>query len=205
MRRKLIIFSTLCLVLFSLAYFGYTVYASLNQTFSVANKIGFIPSGKIFVSIQCSVTGCVQSNFENPPTGYASMEEYWEAIGVTHSLEFDESMRDADFQDIESDDVAWKIKESLKFKDTATPIVYTVRVYNYSNLPIRVHVTDYVESSDYFINEASTSVRIEGYVYGEDPDFAEVTLKTYLKDNQKGAGFSGEQNNFNIKLITVEA
>ena len=137
MRRRFIITSSIAIILFAVCLFGINVYAKMNQSFSISNTIAFEPSNDVYVSLDCSVSGCQQSNLITPPSRYGSIEEYRQAIGLVHTFEFEEGMRGPDFKNLFEND-KWNIAESLTFVNASTPIVYQIVVYNYSLVAIRV-------------------------------------------------------------------
>lgn len=200
-KRRFIIISSIASIVLCLSLIIVSVYASLNQTFSVSNIIGFKPSDMIYVSLDCSVSGARQSTLSQAPDGYSSLDEYQKIIGLVHKVEFDESMRGQP-QDLESNDVSWNITESLDFLNAKTPIIYTIKVYNYSEQKIRVYITDYT-SNDSISNVASNSVVIDGYTpnSSQQPSSGTVTLSTSVVNSAKS--FKSEPNNFKV-VFTIE-
>ena len=198
MRRRIIIATTVISMVLCLALLGYSVYAHLNQSFSISNTIGFNPSQNVYVSLDCSVSGAKQLQTTQIPDGYTSLDEYFEDMGFTHKEEFNSTDKELNKpQTLQN----WQIKESLEFVDFETPIVYTIRVYNYSDMAIRVSISDYVKSTEFFINTPSNSVVIEGLKQGQEPSSAVITLTTKIAERTKG--FNKENNDFKIVLEIV--
>ncbi len=158
MRRRFIIATTIISIILCLSLLGYSVYAHLNQSFSVSNTIGFNPSQNVYVSLECSVKGAKQLQITDIPDGYTSIEEYFEDMGFIHTEEFDIEDKKLNRTQVLQN---WQIKESLKFIDYDTPIIYTIKVYNYSDMAIRISVSEYVTSTKFFINTPSKSLVIE--------------------------------------------
>ena len=195
MRRKYIIATCCIAIVLSIALCCYGVYASLNQTFSVSNKIGFQSDENIYVALECSVSGSVQSNYEQAPEGFSSLQDYRNQVGIDHKVYFEEDMRGG-IQDLNSADNKWNITESLIFVDSQTPIIYTIRIFNYSSKAIKVSFSSYVSTSDNLNNVISESVIIDGFIHGEQPQSKVITLTSNVKNATRG--FSNVNNDFNI-------
>ena len=198
MRRRFIIATTIITMVLCLSLLGYSVYAHLNQSFSISNTIGFNPSQNVYVSLECSVSGAKQLQTTNIPDGYTSLEEYFADMGFTHTEKFDIEDKELNKTQVLQN---WQIRESLEFIDYETPIVYTIRVYNYSDMAIRISVSEYVTSTKYFVNTPSNAVVVNGFRNGEEPSWAEITLTTKISD--KALGFKEEKNDFKILIETV--
>lgn len=198
MRRRFTILSLLVCIIAALALVSYGVYASLQQTFSVSNTIGFVASQDVYVALDCSISGSVQSNLTTPPSEYSSLEEYWNDIGVKHQVTFTEDMRGQN-QNLSAN--PWIVRESLNFINGTTEIVYTIKVYNYSYKDLRVSFSSYVNDSQYIENEYSEPIIIDGYAQGEEASFKEVVLKTKVKDPAKG--FKEEKNDFTLLFEVI--
>ncbi len=199
MRRRIIIATTVLSMILCLSLLGYSVYAHLNQSFSISNTIGFNPSQNVYVSLECSVSGARQLQTTDIPDGYTSLDDYFEDMGFIHKEEFNSEDKILNKPQILQN---WQIRESLEFIDFETPIVYTIRVYNYSDMAIKISVEDYVTSSNYFVNTPSEPVVIEGLKQGQEPSWKEITLTTNIKDRTNG--FQEEKNDFKILLETVD-
>ncbi len=203
MRRRFIITSSIAIILFAVCLFGINVYAKMNQSFSISNTIAFEPSDSVYVALDCSVSGCQQANSTTPPSGYETVEDYKKAIGLVRKVEFEESMRGQNSQSLLTD---WNIGESLSFINASTPIVYTIVVYNYSLVAIRVSFDTFKDNSEFISNTVSPDG--EGIVLqpyqgeGSQPDSATITLTTRVK--KVDVGFNDEPNDFSIKFESVE-
>lgn len=198
MRRRFTIFSILVCIITSLTIISYGVYASLQQTFSVSNTIGFVSSQEIYVALDCKISGSKQSNYTTPPDGYTTLDEYWDSIGITHRVNFSEDMR-GQSQNLQAQ--PWELKESLQFVDGTTEIVYSLKIYNYSYKSIKVSFSEYVDNSQYIENEFSEPTIIAGYIPGEEAHFAEMELKTKVTNPSKG--FKEERNDFKLLFEIV--
>lgn len=201
MRRRFIITSSIAIIIFAVCLFGINVYAKMNQSFSISNTIGFEPSSSIYVALDCKVSGCKQANLTTPPQGsqYSTIEEYRQALGLVHKVDFNESMRGEDSQEwLDQEDNVWNITESLSFVDVSTPIVYEIVVYNYSFVPIRVTIEFENTSNSVITNSATTIERLDAYDIGNQASFETITLTTRVSYNQREKGFSNEPNNFKV-------
>ncbi len=198
MRRRIIIATTVISMVLCLTLLGYGVYSHLNQSFSVSNTIGFNPSQNVYVSIECNVSGIQQMQSSIIPDGYTSLEEYYEDMGFIHKEEFNSQDKQLNKPQVLQN---WTIRESLKFVDYETPIVYTIKVYNYSDMAIRVSVTDYVTATDYFVNTPSNYVDIPGIKEGQEPSYGTITLTTRVAERTNG--FNEEKNDFKIAMETI--
>lgn len=209
MRRRFIITSSIAIILFAVCLFGINVYAKMNQSFSISNTIAFEPSSNdVYVSLDCSVSGCQQSNLTTPPSGYESIEKYRQAIGLVHTFKFKKEMRGPDFKNLFEND-KWNIAESLTFVNASTPIVYQIVVYNWSSVPIEVSFADYIgcdkdHVSEFIENTISPAngVRIEAYDGVSDtPASQTITLTTRVKMSNRS--FSDESNDFKINFNAI--
>lgn len=198
MRRRIIIATTVISMVLCLTLLGYGVYSHLNQSFSVSNTIGFNPSQNVYVSIECNVSGIQQMQSSIIPDGYTSLEEYYEDMGFIHKEEFNSQDKQLNKPQVLEN---WTIRESLKFVDYETPIVYTIKVYNYSDMAIRVSVTDYVTATDYFVNTPSNYVDIPGIKEGQEPSYGTITLTTRVAERTNG--FNEEKNDFKSAMETI--
>lgn len=203
MRRRFIITSSIAIILFAVCLFGINVYAKMNQSFSISNTIAFEPSESVYVALDCSVSGCTQANLTTPPSGYESIEEYRQAIGLVRKVDFEESMRGQNSQSLLSD---WNIAESLTFVNASTPIVYQIVVYNYSLVAIRVSFVSFKDDSEFISNTKSPDGE-DGIVLqpyggeGTQPDSKVITLTTRVK--RVDVGFNDEPNDFTIKFDPI--
>lgn len=197
MRRSAIIFTTIVSMVLCVSLLAFSVYAHLTQTFSVSNTIGFSPADDVFVALECRISGASQTQLNNPPSGYDSVEDYLYAVGIYKDVEFDESMRtDPNYSLGE-----WQILESLEFASVSQPIVYTITIYNYSDMSIRVSITDYVDDSDSISNVISDPIEIDGYNRDGNPSSAQITLTTTV--NNSTAGFTDVENDFIVVFETI--
>ncbi len=199
MRRRFIITTSLAIILFALCLFGINVYASMNQSFSISNKIAFISDENIYLSLECSVSGCKQSaitDLSQIPDEYKdrcnSIEDYRELIGITHNETFTEDQRET--QNLNNS--KWEIKESLEFIDADTEIVYTIKITNYSFVPVKVSFSKYVTDSTAIKNTVTEVEKIDEYVLGQQAKSAEIKLTTKVKYSTKS--FEDEPNDFSI-------
>ena len=205
MRRRFIITSSIAIILFAVCLFGINVYAKMNQSFSISNTIAFEPSNDVYVSLNCSVSGCTQANLTTPPSGYESIEAYRQAIGLVHTFEFEEVMRGPDFKNLFEND-KWNIAESLTFVNASTPIVYQIVVHNYSLVAIRVSFVSFKNDSEFISNTKSPDGE-DGIVLqpyggeGSQPDSKVITLTTRVK--RVDVGFNDEPNDFTIKFDPI--
>ena len=200
MRRRLIILTTMLSIVLCIALFGYSVYASLNQSFSISNTIGFTPSQNVYVDLECRVSGIKQMQLEEVPEGYQSFEEYYLDKGFIHYETHSSEDKLINKPQVLNN---WEIPESLVFVNEQTPIVYTIKVYNYSDMAITVRVAEYETNSEFFVNEPSSMVTIDGYVEGQEAKYATITLTTTVAKNAQG--FSEKPNNFKIVMETYNA
>ena len=207
MRRRFIITSSIAIILFAVCLFGINVYAKMNQSFSISNTIAFEPSNDVYVSLNCSVSGCTQANLTTPPSGYESIEAYRQAIGLVHTFEFEEVMRGPDFKNLFEND-KWNIAESLTFVNASTPIVYQIVVYNWSLVPIEVSFVDYIGYDNDHVSEfientisPANGVRIEAYSGSGTPASQTITLTTKVKVSDRS--FSDESNDFKINFNAI--
>lgn len=198
MRRSVIIATTVICMMLCLSLIGFSVYAHLNQSFSVSNTIGFVSSQDIYVSLDCSVSGAKQTDIQAPPTGYNSVQEYYQDVGITKKVEFTEDMRLNASQNLGE----WEIEQNLTFVDAITPITYTIVVYNYSDLPIRVYITDYIQQNADITNQVSQSVTIPGYNRNNNPSSGIVKLTSTV--SYGSFGFNSSSNNFLVVFETVQ-
>ena len=200
MRRSAIIFTTIVSMVLCVSLLAFSVYAHLTQTFSVSNTIGFNPDDNVYVALECRISGAVQTSLTTPPRDYDSVEDYLYAVGI--------------YQDVGRDGTPllgeegctlteWHILESLDFASVTQPIVYTITIYNYSDMPIRVSISDYLTNSEHIRNEVSEPVEIEGYKHDDNPSSAQVWLSTTIADTT--SGFSDVQNNFTVLFETTVA
>ncbi len=199
MRRRFIITTSLAVILFAMCLFGINVYASMNQSFSISNKIVFNADENIYLTLECSVSGCKQSaitEYSQIPDEYKnqcnSINDYRELIGIIHKEEFSGD-RDGTSN---IDGGKWEIKESLEFIDADTEIVYTIKVTNYSFIPVKVSFFDYITNSTAIKNTVKEIQKLDGYVPGQAPKSAEITLTTKVRYSTKS--FEDEPNNFSI-------
>ena len=88
MRRSAIIFTTIVSMVLCVSLLAFSVYAHLTQTFSVSNTIGFSPADDVFVALECRISGASQTQLNNPPSGYDSVEDYLYAVGIYKDVEF---------------------------------------------------------------------------------------------------------------------
>ena len=176
---------------------AFSVYAHLTQTFSVSNTIGFSPSENVYVGLECRISGATQTELKSAPSGYSSVEEYLYAVGIYKDVEFNEEMRGDEGYSLGE----WQIMESLEFASVTEPIVYTITVYNYSDKPILVSITDYIDDSQSIENEVSQPVEIEGYNRDGNPSSAQITLSTNVISST--SGFSDVVNDFIVTFTTV--
>lgn len=198
MRRSAIIFTTIVSMVLCVSLLAFSVYAHLTQTFSVSNTIGFSPADDVFVALECRISGASQTQLNNPPSGYDSVEDYLYAIGIYKDVEFDESMR----RDPNYSLGEWQILESLEFASVSQPIIYTITIYNYSDMSIRVSITDYVDDSDSISNVISDPVVIPALANrNESPSSAQITLTTTV--NNSTAGFTDVANDFTVVFETI--
>lgn len=194
MRRSVIVATSIISIVLCLCMLTYSVFANINQSFSVSNTIGFVSSEDIYVGLDCEVSGCEQAQLTTPPTGYSSLEEYRSSVGLVNKLTFDESQRGS--KQVIGD---WSISESLKFVVYQTPIVYTIKIYNYSDQAIRVSFSDYVTDESIIVNTVSESVTIDAYeVRNGNPSFATITMTTRVALGS--ASFNQEPNNFVVVI-----
>ena len=197
MRRSAIIFTTIVSMVLCVSLLAFSVYAHLTQTFSVSNTIGFSPADDVFVALECRISGASQTQLNDPPSGYDSVEDYLYAVGIYKDVEFDESMRtDPNYSLGE-----WQILESLEFASVSQPIVYTITIYNYSDMSIRVSITNYVDDSDSISNAISDPIEIDGYNRDGNPSSAQITLTTTV--NNSTAGFTDVENDFTVVFETI--
>lgn len=199
MRRRFIITTSLAVILFAMCLFGINVYASMNQSFSISNKIVFNADENIYLTLECSVSGCKQSaitDISQIPDEYKTqcnnLDDYWELIGIKHKEEFS-GIRDGTSN---INGGKWEIKESLDFIDANTEIVYTIKVTNYSYVPVKVSFSEYVTNSIYITNAVTTIDKLGEYVPGQEPKSAEITLTTRVKSSTRS--FEEEKNDFKI-------
>lgn len=199
MRRSAIIFTTIVSMVLCVSLLAFSVYAHLTQTFSVSNTIGFNPNDNVYVALECRISGAVQTSMTNPPSGYDSVDDYLYAMGIYQDVGLDGSPLLGEEGCTVTE---WNILESLDFASVTQPIVYTITVYNYSDMPIRVSIiSDYVTDSDHITNQVSDPVEIEGYQHDSKPSFAEIRLSTRVSDTT--SGFSDVENNFTVLFETV--
>ena len=203
MRRRFIVTSSIAIIVFAMCLIGINVYAKMNQSFSVQNTIGFVPSNNIYVALDCKVSGCKQANLTTVPQGspYSTLDEYRNGIGISHKVEFDESIRGQD-QGLANPSNAWNITESLEFVNGETPIVYEIVVYNYSMIPISVQIEFENKTGENIVNVATKIDRLEGYIPGVAPNSATIRLTSTVKDNARG--FDDEPNNFKVIFSQIE-
>ena len=185
MRRSAIIFTTIVSMVLCVSLLAFSVYAHLTQTFSVSNTIGFSPADDVFVALECRISGASQTQLNNPPSGYDSVEDYLYAVGIYKNYSLGE----------------WQILESLEFASVSQPIVYTITIYNYSDMSIRVSITDYVDDSDSISNVISDPIEIDGYNRDGNPSSAQITLTTTV--NNSTAGFTDVENDFTVVFETI--
>ena len=129
MRRRIIIATTVLSMILCLSLLGYSVYAHLNQSFSISNTIGFNPSQNVYVSLECSVSGARQLQTTDIPDGYElvntgdiTINDGWIWVAV-RPVQKDTILR-IDFvlagtDDVVDTDVATKtgkLGEQIKFK-----------------------------------------------------------------------------------------
>ncbi len=198
MRRSAIIFTTIVSMVLCVSLLAFSVYAHLTQTFSVSNTIGFNPDDNVYVALKCRISGAVQTSMTNPPSGYDSVDDYLYAMGIYQDVGLGDSPKLGEEGCTVTE---WNILESLDFASVTQPIVYTITVYNYSDMPIRVSISDYVTDSTHITNQISDPVEIEGYQHDGNPSYAEVRLSTQVADTT--SGFSDVQNNFTVLFETV--
>ena len=197
MRRRLIIASTLLLIILSFAIITYNVYASLNQAFSVRNTIRFRPDGEIYVDLNCRVKNCVQSDLTEPPTGYPTLEEYWNDIGLVHKVEYSEEMLSSGTQqNLQSAENSWNITESLVFKNYDQAIIYSIDVKNYTGQAIIVEFKPTNATNPAVINICDKKLILKAFEPGKEPDTGTIEIITSVLDNSRT--FKNEQNNFDI-------
>lgn len=204
MRRKLIIVSTVLVMVFCLSLLAYNVYASLNQVFTISNTIGFVASQDLYVALDCSVSGAQQTDINNVPAGFESLEQYFTVMQFKKEIKFNESDRGSkqQLEDWMVGDKDGYSRESLLFKDEKTPIIYSIKVYNYSELKIKISISGTAQNNK-LDNEISSKngVEIDGYKFNGDPSFATITLTTSIKSGVDG--FKDIDNSF--KLIIEPA
>ncbi len=197
MRRSAIILTTIVSMVLCVSLLAFSVYAHLTQTFSVSNTIGFSPSENVYVGLECRISGATQTELKSAPSGYSSVEEYLYAVGIYKDVEFNEEMRGDEGYSLGE----WQIMESLEFASVTEPIVYTITVYNYSDKPILVSITDYIDDSQSIENEVSQPVEIEGYNRDGNPSSKQITLSTNVISST--SGFSDVVNDFTVTFETV--
>lgn len=198
MRRSAIIFTTIVSMVLCVSLLAFSVYAHLTQTFSVSNTIGFNPDDNVYVALECRISGAVQTSMTNPPSGYDSVDDYLYAMGIYQDVGLDGSPKLGEEGCLVTE---WNILESLDFASTTQPIVYTITVYNYSDMPIRVSISDYVTNSDHIVNQISEPVEIDGYQQDGNPSWGEIRLSTQVLNT--ASGFSDVENNFTVLFETV--
>ncbi len=199
MRRSSIILTTIISMVLCVSLLAFSVYAHLTQTFSVTNTIGFRPAEDVYVGLECRVSGAIQTNLSSAPGDYDSVEDYLYAIGAYKDVEFNESLRNDPNYSLGE----WQILESLEFASVTEPIIYTIKVYNYSDKPIRVSINEYGTDSGNIVNSVSGPIEIGGYKYDENPSWKEITLSTMVKDYT--ASFSDIENNFVVMFETIDS
>ncbi len=197
MRRSAIIVTTIVSLVLCISLLAFSVYAHLTQTFSVSNTIGFVPSDNVYVALECRISGATQTSMSSVPDGYDTLEEYLFARGIYKDVDFDESMRGSSDYTLSD----WQILDSLQFASASTPIVYTITVYNYSDMDIRVNISTYVQDSQSITNVASQPVIIESYDREGNPASGQITLTTSV--SQSSAGFEDVVNDFVVVFETV--
>ncbi len=198
MRRSAIIFTTIVSMMLCVSLLAFSVYAHLTQTFSITNTIGFRPAEDVYVGLECRISGASQTQLNSPPSGYDSIEDYFYAVGIYKDVEFDESMRtDPNYSLGE-----WQILESLDFASVSSPIVYTITVYNYSDKPIRVSISDFENSPNVIQNEISNPVDIPAFAdRNSPPSSAEIRLSTSVINST--SSFYDLPNDFTIIFETI--
>lgn len=208
MRRRFIITTSIALILFTVCLFGINVYASMTQNFSISSKIGFTADTDVRLALDCSVSGCKQSELTTPPSGsqYKTIEEWKEAVGITHTEKYEEG--------VEQDwgNKSWKITETLDFIDYSTEIVYTIKITNYSTVDVKVKLTPETNSSTdqllernrfYNLGSGEKTLDDNGFTIGaynkntQVKKEATVYLKVKVKDSTRS--FTVD-NNFTLQV-----
>ena len=229
MRRTKIIAATILSIVLCVGLIIYGVYANLNQNLNVANTIGFEPSRDVFVSLECNVEGAIETDLEetynkkknDPETEYSqylTFEDYFAAKypqyedydaykkqnGYTHKVEFNDTPqeRSRHFQTINE----WKVKEPLSFKGYNDSIVYTITIYNYSDLAIEVWIdynVDDVNFSHTPSNTENSKLTIDAYDRNDPdgPKSATVTMTSIIV-NQSGNKLY-ERNDFTVRMENI--
>lgn len=196
MKRKFIVTTTVCSIVLAITMFCVGVYAAINQTFSIKNTIGFQPSSDINVSIYSQVTNCEQSEITEPPSGYATLDEYFYDRGIKYKHEHNQ---------IPSENIEilpWTIWDTLNFISYNEPIYYEIEIWNYSDCDIEISLENYLRNNNLFQNSVigDSLMTLKAFDINLGAEHKTLKLKTEIISRNQ---FVGTSNDFSVLLKSI--